>query len=234
MLTKNMFLLAAVVIVVVVVVAAAYYALVYLQYPGTNKAGTTYITTSLNASVTPLAVANASLLTLAQLPYAAHYSKTFNTVYYGAPCNATAVYVVYVNPVTYFAANYSQLNKSVPFAVYDTVYVFNHTVSSATQDCPFLNATTASDFSSYASSNTSVAISGMGTQAVLREFENLTAYGLNSTNSPYIGSMPQLSTYALTFAYNGYVVDLNTWGFYKHMNASQLLAYANYTLSKLK
>ncbi len=222
-------------IVVVIVIAAAYYMLMSVRLPSTSSSSSTYATTTVNATAMAIDAVNASLLTPVQAPYAVSYSKTFSTHAYYAPCNAIDVFVVYQNPPTFFAANYSLLNETVPFAVYDQVYVFNRTVySTVMPGCPFINSTTSNDFISYASNYTEIPLSGIGTNALLQEFNNLTQYGLNNTDSLYIGPMPHLSAYVLTVAYKNYIIDLNTWGFYKHMNASMLVDYANYAISKLK
>lgn len=237
MLPKYAALIAAVVVVVVIVVA--YYALTYAQYPSTSSTSITSSlapTTSANVTAAQLAIANASLLTLQQLPYAANYSKVFTTTTYAAPCNAKVFSLAYQNSATLGAANYSLLNENVPFAVFELVYVFGTPVYNLSQVgyCPLLNRTSASSYSSYVQTYAQTSLSGIGSQARLTKYDDYNSAGLNFTNTPYTGQMPHLSSYALTAVYGNYVVLVNVWGFYGHMNVSQMAGYANYTLSRLK
>lgn len=135
------------------------------------------------------------------------------------------------------AINYSQFNKSMPYAEYvsigavDPSFLANYTqrLSQNGGYCrssikPLLtNATFSYSVVSFA-----------GASGYLLRFSNFTNNALNLTATYYTGQRPNVNWYSTAVMYKNVQISVGFWGFAGYMNASQLIRYTNLTLQAFK
>ncbi|MEM0159269.1 MAG: hypothetical protein QW393_00645 [Candidatus Micrarchaeaceae archaeon] len=222
----------ALVIVAIVVVA---YAILAIAKPHAAAQNTTTITTTIFYNMTAaIAKASSAALSLSNIKDAKLYNETGGIYRPTSPsCTAKSfVNRLFQIPATEVAANYSAMNKTIPFAIYENIYVYNITLTNIS----LLSSTcrNITQYIKYAGVYSVINVTGLGSMAQATLFDNLTEAGLNATDVPYIGPMPHLSWYSIDFVYKNYFVVVGIWGFYGHMNMTTLINYANYTYQLLR
>ncbi|MDE1873951.1 MAG: hypothetical protein KGI04_02420 [Candidatus Micrarchaeota archaeon] len=224
-------------IVMIAIAAVAYYLLAYSGRGvpvSTTSSASTSATTSIQVRLLSQNAVNNSLLGFSQLGLPNAYGNYSSTQASNATtCGSTisAVYRLYALPATLNATNYSMLNQSLPFVVYENALTFAYAfpAAKAPQSC-----TNIEGVSGFAQSNSTLNVSNaVGTAASLIELDNFSAAGLNATHTLYTGPMPHLSWYEVDFAYRNVLVYIGIWGFTGHMDTGKLLNYSKAVYSNL-